>query len=83
MPCSIGSLRPIAIVGTEQIDLTASVGIAVMRPGDELDLDGLLARADEALASARCAGGNRTRARPEARPDCGSRTMTARGATTR
>ena len=51
-------LRPIS-VGSEQIELTASVGIAVMRPGDDLDLDGLLARADEALASARRAGGNR------------------------
>ena len=51
-------LRPIT-VGSEQIELTASVGIAVIRPGDDLDIDGLLARADEALASARRAGGNR------------------------
>jgi hypothetical protein len=30
-----------------------------MRPGDDLDVDALLARADEALASAKRAGGNR------------------------
>jgi diguanylate cyclase (GGDEF)-like protein len=51
------ALRPI-MIGSEQVELTASVGIAVMRPGDELDVDGLLARADEALASARRGGGN-------------------------
>ena len=51
-------LRSIA-VGDAQLTPTASVGVAVMRPGDELDVDGLLARADEALASARRAGGNR------------------------
>ena len=51
-------LRPIA-VGAEQLELTASVGIAVLRPGDDLDRDGLLLRVDEALASAKRAGGNR------------------------
>ena len=51
-------LRPIT-VGDVQLTPTASVGVAVMRPGDELDVDGLLARADEALASAKRAGGNR------------------------
>lgn len=51
-------LRPIA-AGTEQITVTASVGVAVMRPGDDLDVDALLARADEALASAKRSGGNR------------------------
>lgn len=51
-------LRPIT-VGEVQLTPTASVGVAVMRPGDDLDVDGLLARADEALASARRAGGSR------------------------
>lgn len=51
-------LRPITL-GAAQVMLTASVGVAVARPGDELDADGLLARVDEALASARRAGGNR------------------------
>ncbi len=51
-------LRPIAVEGG-QLEVTASVGVAVMRPSDELDVDGLLARVDEALASARRAGGNR------------------------
>lgn len=51
-------LRPIA-VDAEQLEVTASVGVAVMRPSDDLDVDGLLARVDEALASARRAGGNR------------------------
>ena len=51
-------LRPI-VVGDEQLVLTASVGVAVMRPGDDLDLDGLLGRVDEALASAKGAGGDR------------------------
>ncbi|HET9417147.1 MAG TPA: sensor domain-containing diguanylate cyclase [Candidatus Limnocylindria bacterium] len=51
-------LRPIT-VSDRQITPTASVGVAVIRPGDELDVDALLARADEALASAKRAGGNR------------------------
>ena len=51
-------LRPIA-VGDELLTPTASVGVAVMRPGDDLDVDGLLGRADEALASAKGSGGNR------------------------
>ncbi|MDQ2673376.1 MAG: sensor domain-containing diguanylate cyclase, partial [Chloroflexota bacterium] len=51
-------LRPIT-VGDRQITPTASVGVAVMRPGDNVDVDELLARADEALASAKRAGGNR------------------------
>jgi diguanylate cyclase (GGDEF)-like protein len=50
-------LRPIA-VGAERVSVTISVGVAVMRPGEELDLDGLLGRVDEALASARSVGGN-------------------------
>jgi hypothetical protein len=32
--------------------------VAVIRPGEDLDRDGLLARAEEALSSARGAGGN-------------------------
>ena len=51
-------LRPIA-AGGEQVNVTMSVGVAVMRPGEDLDLDGLLARVEEALASAKRAGGNR------------------------
>jgi len=51
-------LRPVAI-GVEPVPVTISVGVAVMRSGEELDLDGLLSRVDEALASARSAGGNR------------------------
>lgn len=51
-------LRPI-VVGDEILVLTASVGVAVMRPGEDLDVDGLLGRVDEALASAKGAGGNR------------------------
>ncbi|HYN64885.1 MAG TPA: GGDEF domain-containing protein [Candidatus Limnocylindrales bacterium] len=50
--------RPIA---TEVGDLTigVSIGVAFMRPGMSLTSDDLLAAADEALASARAAGGNR------------------------
>ena len=51
-------LRPITI-GDVQLTPTASIGVAVMRPGDDLDVDGLLTRADEALSSAKRAGGNR------------------------
>jgi diguanylate cyclase (GGDEF)-like protein len=47
------------LIGDEMVDVTASIGVAVMRPGEELDLDGLLARAVEALESARTAGGDR------------------------
>ena len=51
-------LRPVALGAVEE-SVTISVGVAVMRPGEDLDLDGLLARADEALTSARGAGGAR------------------------
>jgi diguanylate cyclase (GGDEF)-like protein len=47
------------LIGDELVDVTASLGVAVMRPGEELDLDGLLARAVEALESAKTAGGDR------------------------
>lgn len=50
--------RPVAIGGME-VAVTLSAGVAVMRPGEDLDLDGLVARAEEALASARSAGGDR------------------------
>ncbi|MDP9273753.1 MAG: GGDEF domain-containing protein [Chloroflexota bacterium] len=42
-----------------QVHVTVSIGLAIMRPGMELTADELLARAEEALASARSAGGNR------------------------
>jgi diguanylate cyclase (GGDEF)-like protein len=50
--------RPIP---TEAGELTVaiSIGVAFMRPGMSLTPDDLLAAADEALASARAAGGNR------------------------
>jgi diguanylate cyclase (GGDEF)-like protein len=51
-------LRRVAIGAVEEA-VTISVGVAVMRPGEDLDVDGLLDRADEALTSARGAGGDR------------------------
>lgn len=50
--------RPIP-VGHELRSVTVSIGVAVMRPGEDLGLDGLLARVGEALDSARRAGGDR------------------------
>ena len=50
--------RPVSF-GEAEITVTLSAGVAVMRAGEDLDLDGLLARAEEALASARSAGGDR------------------------
>jgi diguanylate cyclase (GGDEF)-like protein len=52
------ALRPVN-VGDSELRVTASVGVAVMRAGEDLDVDGLLARATEALASAKRAGGDR------------------------
>ena len=52
------ALRPVN-VGDTGLRITASVGVAVMRSGEDLDVDGLLARATEALASAKRAGGDR------------------------
>ena len=52
------ALRPVN-VGDAGLHITASVGVAVMRSGEDLDVDGLLARATEALASAKRAGGDR------------------------
>ena len=51
-------LRPIR-VGDSELKVTVSIGVATMRPGEDLDLDGLLARVQEALDSAQSAGGNR------------------------
>ncbi|HUF06176.1 MAG TPA: GGDEF domain-containing protein [Candidatus Binatia bacterium] len=51
------ALRPV-MVGEATVPITVSIGVATMRPGEELDLNGLLERVDEALASARGAGGN-------------------------
>lgn len=42
-----------------ELSISVSIGVAFMRPGMELDAEELLAAADEALASARAAGGNR------------------------
>lgn len=42
-----------------ELTLSVSIGVAFMRPGMELSADELLAAADEALASAQAAGGNR------------------------
>ncbi len=50
--------RPLG-VGDAEVRLTISIGVAVMRAGEDLDVDGLMARAEEALASARGAGGDR------------------------
>jgi PleD family two-component response regulator len=46
-------------VGTLEIAATLSVGVAVIRPGEDLDFDGLMARAEDALRTARDAGGDR------------------------
>ena len=50
--------RPIMTAAGE-MTVAISIGVAFMRPGMELSPDELLAAADEALASARAAGGNR------------------------
>ena len=42
-----------------ELQAAISIGVAFVRPGMELSPDELLAAADEALASARAAGGNR------------------------
>jgi diguanylate cyclase (GGDEF)-like protein len=51
-------LRPVE-VGDSELKVTVSIGVATMRPGEDLDVDGLMARVQEALDSARSAGGNR------------------------
>jgi diguanylate cyclase (GGDEF)-like protein len=50
--------RPVSLPDAD-VAVSVSVGVAVMRPGEDLDVDGLLARGEEALASARGAGGDR------------------------
>ncbi len=50
--------RPI-ITQAGPLSITVSIGVAMMRPAMELSVDELLGRADEALRSARKAGGNR------------------------
>ena len=42
-----------------ELKVTVSIGVATMRPNEDLDLDGLVARVNEALDSARGAGGER------------------------
>jgi len=51
--------RRVIGVGDAQVAVTLSIGVALMREREDLDVDGLLARVDEALASARAAGGDR------------------------
>ncbi|MEO8247368.1 MAG: diguanylate cyclase [Chloroflexota bacterium] len=50
--------RPIA-TSAGPLTITLSIGVALMRAGMDLDDEGLLAAAEEALASARRGGGNR------------------------
>jgi diguanylate cyclase (GGDEF)-like protein len=57
-------------VGSVAMAITVSAGVAVMRAGENLGLDTLLARAEEALARATRAGGDRValeRPHPQAR----------------
>lgn len=74
--------RPVS-VGSQEVAISLSVGVAVMRPGEDLDLDGLMARAEDALTRAREAGGNRIaldrpdgRARLEEKPATGRDRLT-------
>ena len=53
------SQRPIRLGDAEAI-VTLSAGVAVIQQGEDMDRDGLLARAEQALAGARRAGGGRT-----------------------
>jgi diguanylate cyclase (GGDEF)-like protein len=49
--------RPIS-TGRGEVSVTISIGLTTMRSRQELTADTLLARADEAVASARAGGGN-------------------------
>ena len=49
--------RPIP-TGGEDLSISVSIGVAIMRAGMDVTADGLVGRADEALASARAGGGN-------------------------
>ncbi len=51
--------RPILLSDGGSVPVSASIGVSVMHPGDDIDADGLLARLDEALADAVRAGGDR------------------------
>ena len=51
--------RPIRLGDAEAI-VTLSAGVAVIQQGEDIDRDGLLARAEQALVGARRAGGGRT-----------------------
>lgn len=53
------SQRPIRLGEAEAV-VTLSAGVAVIQHGEDIDRDGLLARAEQALAGARRAGGGRT-----------------------
>lgn len=53
------SQRPVTVAGSP-VEVTLSAGVAVMHAGEELDVDGLLARADAGLERARRAGGDRS-----------------------
>ena len=50
--------RPISLPDAD-VAISVSVGVAVMVPGEDLGVDDLLARGEEALTSARQAGGDR------------------------
>jgi diguanylate cyclase (GGDEF)-like protein len=50
--------RPMT-VGDLQVSVTVSIGVTSMTPGEDIELDALLAQAQEALDSARSAGGDR------------------------
>ncbi len=50
--------RPFLVDGAT-LEVRVSIGVAIVRPGMQLSDDELLANADEALASARAAGGDR------------------------
>jgi len=52
------AIRPVAL-GDVSVPITVSIGVATMQPGEDLDVDGLVARVSEALDSARSAGGDR------------------------
>jgi diguanylate cyclase (GGDEF)-like protein len=49
--------RPVS-TGRGEVSVTVSIGVTTMRSRQELTADTLLARADEAVASARAGGGN-------------------------
>jgi diguanylate cyclase (GGDEF)-like protein len=46
-------------VGDVQVSVTVSIGVTSMEPGEDIELDALIGQAQEALDSARSAGGDR------------------------